>query len=32
LEDIISTGIQDTDKAIELMQYVKTRKDKFKQS
>tara|TARA_Y100000401_G_scaffold54833_2_gene43140 strand:+ start:151 stop:342 length:192 start_codon:yes stop_codon:yes gene_type:complete len=32
LRDIVSTGIQDTDKAIELLEYIDKRKDKFTQS
>jgi len=32
LRDIVSTGIQDTDKAIKLLEYINARKDKFKQS
>ena len=32
LKDIISTGIQDTDKAMKLLRYIAVRKDKFTQS
>jgi len=32
LRDIVSTGIQNTDKAMKLLEYIDVRKDKFKQS
>ena len=32
LRDIVSTGIENTDKAIELLEYIDARKDRFKQS